>query len=73
LENLTEYRVKKNKTTQTGGFYSPSKQLKLPELSRQFPALMDEEGVTLAELLARLAEERKAIYQEKYGNAGLSF
>ncbi len=29
---------------------------------------MDEEGVTLADLLAGLAEEREAIYQEWYGD-----
>ena len=45
-------------------------ELLLPELSRQFSAIMDEEGVTLADLLAGLAEERKAIYQELYGENG---
>ncbi len=30
-------------------------------------ALMDEEGVSLADLLEGLAEERQAIYQERYG------
>ena len=49
-------------------FLSPKKLL-LPELSKQFSALMDEEGVSLAELLEGLAEERKAIYQEKYGSS----
>ena len=43
-------------------------QLLLPELSRQFSAIMDEEGVTLADLLAGLAEEREAIYQEGYSD-----
>ncbi len=43
--------------------FFPPEQLLLPELSRQFSALMDEEGVTLADLLAGLAEEREAIYQ----------
>ncbi|MFQ5434757.1 MAG: hypothetical protein ACE5FD_07760 [Anaerolineae bacterium] len=46
----------------------PIKPLLLPELSRQFSAIMDEEGVTLADLLDGLAEEREAIYQERYGN-----
>jgi uncharacterized protein YukE len=41
----------------------------LPELSKQFSIIMDEEGVTLDDLLAGLAEERKAIYQEWYGDA----
>ena len=49
-------------------FLSPKKLL-LPELSKQFSALMDEEGISLADLLEGLAEERQAIYQEKYGNA----
>lgn len=47
-------------------FLTPKKLL-LPELSRQFSALMDEEGVSLADLLEGLAEERQAIYQERYG------
>ena len=42
-------------------FLSP-KQLLLPELSKQFSAIMDEEGVTLVDLLAGLADEREAIY-----------
>lgn len=45
-------------------FLSP-RQTFLPELSKQFSALMDEEGVTLADLLAGLAEEREAIYWER--------
>lgn len=49
-------------------FLSPKKLL-LPELSKQFSALMDEEGVSLAELLEGLAEERQAIYQERYGSS----
>lgn len=49
-------------------FLSPKKLL-LPELSKQFSALMDEEGVSLADLLEGLAEERQAIYQERYGGS----
>ena len=49
-------------------FLSPKRAL-LPELSRQFSAIMDEEGVTLADLLEGLAEEREAIYREQYGDA----
>ncbi len=49
-------------------FLSP-KQALLPELSKQFSAIMDEEGVTLADLLEGLAEEREAIYRERYGDA----
>lgn len=45
----------------------PLEELLLPELSKQFSAIMDEEGVTLADLLAGLAEERQAIFQEWYG------
>jgi len=48
--------------------FFPPEQLLLPELSRQFSALMDEEGVTLADLLAGSAEEREVIYQEWYGD-----
>jgi hypothetical protein len=49
-------------------FLSPKKVL-LPQLSKQFSVLMDEEGVSLADLLEGLAEERKAIYQERYGSS----
>ncbi|MCB9419766.1 MAG: hypothetical protein H6667_08175 [Ardenticatenaceae bacterium] len=50
----------------------PPEELLLPELSKRFSAIMDEEGVALADLLAGLAEERQAIYQERYGeNSGL--
>lgn len=49
-------------------FLSPKKVL-LPKLSKQFSKLMDEEGVSLADLLEGLAEERKAVYQEQYGSA----
>lgn len=52
----------------TAVILSPKKLL-LPELSKQFSALMDEEGVSLADLLEGLAEERQAIYQERYGRA----
>ena len=48
----------------------PPKQPLLPELFKQFSMIMDEEGVTLADLLAGLEEERKAIYQELYGETG---
>ena len=48
----------------------PPEELLLPELSKQFSAIMDEEGVTLADLLAGLEEERKAIYQELYDETG---
>lgn len=49
-------------------FLTP-KQTLLPGLSAQFSAIMDEDGVTLADLLSGLAEEREAIYQERYGDA----
>lgn len=49
-------------------FISPKKLL-VPELSKQFSALMDEEGVSLADLLEGLAEERQAIHQERYGGS----
>lgn len=41
------------------------KKLLLPELSKQFSALMDEENVTLADLLTGLADEREALYRER--------
>lgn len=44
--------------------------LLLPELSREFSALMEEANITLEELLAGLAEERQAIYLERYGEQG---
>ena len=49
-----------------------SKEILLPKLSKEFSAIMNEEGVTLADLLTGLTEEREAIYQEWYGeNSGL--
>ena len=44
------------------------KKLLLPNLSQKFSKLMDEEGVSLADLLEGLSAEREAIYQETYGN-----
>jgi bifunctional DNA-binding transcriptional regulator/antitoxin component of YhaV-PrlF toxin-antitoxin module len=44
------------------------KQLRLPQLSEAFSAIMDEEGVTLADLLEGLEEERKAIWRERQDN-----
>lgn len=49
-------------------FLSP-KRLLLPELSKQFSSLMDEAGVSLADLLEGLAKERQSIYEEKYGSS----
>lgn len=48
-------------------FLTP-KSLRLPRLSKQFSAIMEEEGVTLADLLEGLAEEREAIWRERGGN-----
>lgn len=41
----------------------------IDELSRQFSQIMDEENVTLSDLLAGLEEQRKAIWQERWADA----
>lgn len=64
--------MQENKTTQIGDIDAPVKRLLFPELARQFSALMDEEYITLDDLLAGLPEERQAIYLERYGNQRLS-
>ena len=64
--------MRENKTTKIEDTDVTGKGLLLPELSRQFSALLDEANITLEDLLAGLAEERQAIYLEKYGNQGLS-
>ncbi len=46
------------------------KELQIPRLAEQFSAIMEEEGVTLADLLAGLEEEREAIYRERMASAG---
>lgn len=64
--------MKENQTTKIEDTDMTVKRLLLPELSRQFSALMDEANITLEELLAGLAEERQAIYLENYGNQTLN-
>lgn len=44
------------------------RQVAIPKLSQEFTALMDEDGVSLAELLQGLEEERKLIWQEGHEN-----
>jgi bifunctional DNA-binding transcriptional regulator/antitoxin component of YhaV-PrlF toxin-antitoxin module len=44
------------------------RQVTIPRLSQEFTALMEEEGVSLAELLQDLEEERKPIWQERHGS-----
>lgn len=44
--------------------------LKTPELARQFSQIMDEEGVSLADLLEGLAEERKNNPSTSQSNEG---
>lgn len=44
------------------------RQAMIPKLSQEFTALMEEEGVSLAELLQGLEEERTLIWQERYAN-----
>lgn len=43
--------------------------LRPPALAEQFSAIMDEEGVTLADLLAGLAEEREKLWRERQSSA----
>lgn len=38
---------------------------RLPDLTQQFTAIMEEEGVSLADLLQGLADERQAIWRER--------
>jgi hypothetical protein len=38
-------------------------------LAEQFTAIMEEEGVTLADLLTGLAEEREALWRERQADA----
>ena len=45
-------------------FLSP-RQTMIPRLSQEFTELMQEEGVTLAELLQGMEEERQLIWQER--------
>jgi AbrB family looped-hinge helix DNA binding protein len=40
----------------------------IPKLSQEFTALMQEEGVSLAELLKDLEEERQLIWQARYAS-----
>lgn len=45
-----------------------AKYLVTPRLAQEFTALMDEAGVTLADLLQGLEEERALIWQERTSN-----
>lgn len=47
------------------------KKLRIPELSEEFSSIMEEEGVTLAELLEGLEREREAIWQERQANVSI--
>ena len=49
------------------GFYVSPKPLKGAVLADKFSALMEEQGITLADLLEDLPKIREEIYQEKYG------
>jgi len=42
---------------------------RVPELAEQFTVEMENEGVSLADLLSGLAEEREAIYYERHQDA----
>jgi bifunctional DNA-binding transcriptional regulator/antitoxin component of YhaV-PrlF toxin-antitoxin module len=48
---------------------SPQQPL-LPQLSEEFSAIMEDENMSLAELLQGLEEERKAIWQERQDRDG---
>jgi bifunctional DNA-binding transcriptional regulator/antitoxin component of YhaV-PrlF toxin-antitoxin module len=43
-----------------------ARQAMIPKLSQEFTALMQEEGVSLADLLQGLEEERKLIHQQRH-------
>ncbi len=43
------------------------RQPRIPALTEAFTAEMEAAGVSLADLLAALADEREAIYKERYG------
>lgn len=45
------------------------KTLKGPELTDKFSALMEEYGITLADLLEDLPKIREEIFYERYGNS----
>ncbi len=47
------------------------KELQIPKLAAEMSAIMEEEGVTLDDLLAGLEEEREAIYRERMNKANL--
>jgi bifunctional DNA-binding transcriptional regulator/antitoxin component of YhaV-PrlF toxin-antitoxin module len=49
------------------GFYVSPKLIKGAELTDKFARLMEEQGITLADLLEDLPKIREKIYQEKYG------
>ncbi|MEI2692242.1 MAG: AbrB/MazE/SpoVT family DNA-binding domain-containing protein [Anaerolineae bacterium] len=44
------------------------RQALIPKLSQEFTALMQEEGVSLAQLLQGLEDERKLTWQERYAD-----
>ncbi|MGB3906364.1 MAG: AbrB/MazE/SpoVT family DNA-binding domain-containing protein [Anaerolineae bacterium] len=46
------------------------KKLVTPEIARAIEALMQEEGITLGDLLDGLEEQRRAYAREKYGIEG---
>jgi len=48
-------------------YFLTKKELQLPKLAKEFSTIMAEEGVTLADLLEGLEEEREAIYRKRYG------
>ena len=50
------------------GFYLSPKPLKGPELADKFAHLMEEKGITLADLLEDLPQIREEIYHERYGD-----
>jgi AbrB family looped-hinge helix DNA binding protein len=56
--------------TQYGeGILLTPRPLRTPALAEQFTTIMDEEGVTLADLLAGLAEERDRLWRERQTSA----
>lgn len=53
--------------TQTGFVLLP-KRLVVPEVAAQLSRLMAEEGISLSDMLAGLAEEGDQLFKERYGH-----
>ncbi len=52
-----------------GMIFLARKELQVPRLADKLATMMDEAGLTLADLLEGLQSERRAIWEERYANA----